>query len=44
MHMPSSKAPQTDKAGQPCLLHSQKPRKLVFAAEIGRWLMGVSAS
>ncbi len=27
---------QTDKDKLPCLLHSQKPRQLAFAAELGR--------
>lgn len=35
--MPSNKALQTDKVKLSCLLHSQKPRQLAFAAELGRW-------
>jgi hypothetical protein len=31
------KALQTDKGKQSCLLHSQKPRQLTFAAELGRY-------
>jgi hypothetical protein len=34
--MPSNKALQTDKDKLSCLLHSQKPRQLAFAAELGR--------
>jgi hypothetical protein len=33
--MPSNKALQTDKVNLSCLLHSQKPRQLAFAAELG---------
>jgi hypothetical protein len=32
-----NKAPQTDKVKLSCLLHSQKPRQLAFAAELGRY-------
>jgi hypothetical protein len=35
--MTSNKALQTDKGKLSCLLHSQKPRQLTFAAELGRW-------
>jgi hypothetical protein len=35
--MPSNKALQTDKGQLSCLLHSQKPRQLAFAAELGRY-------
>jgi hypothetical protein len=31
-----NKALQTDKDNLSCLLHSQKPRQLAFAAELGR--------
>ena len=31
-----NKALQTDKGKLSCLLHSQKPRQLAFAAELGR--------
>jgi hypothetical protein len=31
-----NKALQTDKGNLSCLLHSQKPRQLAFAAELGR--------
>jgi hypothetical protein len=33
---PYNKALQTDKDKLSCLLHSQKPRQLAFAAELGR--------
>ena len=33
--MPSNKALQTDKDKQSRLLHSQEPRQLAFAAELG---------
>jgi hypothetical protein len=33
---PPNKALQTDKGKLSCLLHSQKPRQLAFAAELGR--------
>jgi hypothetical protein len=32
-----NKALQTDKGNLSCLLHSQKPRQLASAAELGRW-------
>jgi hypothetical protein len=32
----SNKALQTDKVNLSCLLRSQKPRQLAFAAELGR--------
>jgi hypothetical protein len=35
--MPSNKSMQTDKGNLSCLLHSQKPRQLAFAADLGRW-------
>jgi hypothetical protein len=31
------KALQSDKVNLSCLLHSQKPRQLAFAAELGRY-------
>jgi hypothetical protein len=34
--MPSNKALQTDKGKLSRLLHSQEPRQLAFAAELGR--------
>jgi hypothetical protein len=34
---PPNQALQTDKGKLSCLLHSQKPRQLAFAAELGRW-------
>jgi hypothetical protein len=34
--MPSNTALQTDKGKLSRLLHSQKPRQLTFAAELGR--------
>ena len=34
--MRPNKALQTDKDKLSCLLHSQKPRQLTFAAELGR--------
>ena len=34
--MTPNKALQTDKDKLSCLLHSQKPRQLAFAAELGR--------
>jgi hypothetical protein len=34
---PRNKALQTDKVNLLRLLHSQKPRQLAFAAELGRW-------
>jgi hypothetical protein len=37
MFKPPNKALQKDKGNLSCLLHSQKPRQLVFAAELGRW-------
>ena len=33
--MPTNKALQTDKGNLSCLLRSQKPRQLAFAAELG---------
>jgi hypothetical protein len=36
MFMPANKALQTDKRKLSRLLHSQKPRQLAFAAELGR--------
>ena len=33
---PPNKAPQTDKVKLSRLLHSQEPRQLAFAAELGR--------
>lgn len=38
MALLSDRAPQTDKGKLSCLLYSQKPRQLAFAAELGRWL------
>jgi hypothetical protein len=35
--MPPNKALQTDKGNLSCRLHSQKPRQLAFAAELGRY-------
>ena len=35
---PPNKALQTDKGKLSCLLHSQKPRQLAFAAELGRYV------
>jgi hypothetical protein len=35
--VPSNKALQTDKDKLSRLLHSQKPRQLAFAAELGRY-------
>lgn len=34
--MPPDRALQTDRGKLSCLLHSQKPRQLAFAAELGR--------
>lgn len=34
--VPYNKELQADKVKLPCLLHSQKPRQLAFAAELGR--------
>ena len=38
MSQPPNKALQTDKDKLTRLLHSQKPRQLSFAAELGRWV------
>jgi hypothetical protein len=35
----SIKALQADKGKLSCLLHSQKPRQLAFAAELGRYTL-----
>jgi hypothetical protein len=35
--MTPNKALQTDKDKLSCLFHSQKPRQLAFAAELGRY-------
>jgi hypothetical protein len=37
-----NKALQTDKGNLSCLLHSQKPRQLAFAAELGRYMASSS--